>query len=146
MQFLFMAAERLPLALLGVTQIRLRAQHFSLLVVIAHDHAQVRQNCLLDSTCEAAVEADQTILAAQVEDAITAAFSSLVDEQSTLVQEPCQSSPGLTLLQRVSCKAVDVTINLSRQQVCVARCSSTAHGLDSCGFSRLQCLAVAITD
>jgi hypothetical protein len=64
--------------------------------------AQVRQNCLLDSTPEAAVEADQTILAAQVDDAITAAFSSLVDEQSSLVQEPSQTSPGLTLLQHVS--------------------------------------------
>lgn len=63
---------------------------------------QVRQNSFLESSPGAAAEADQAILAAQVEDAISAAFSSLVDDQSCLMQEPCQQSPPLTLLQHVS--------------------------------------------
>lgn len=62
---------------------------------------QVRQNCLLESSPEAAAEADQAILAAQVQDAISAAFSSLVDDQSCLMKEPCQQSSALTLLQHV---------------------------------------------
>lgn len=64
---------------------------------------QVRQNCMLDSTGpEELAEAEQAILAAQVDSAISDAFSSLVDGTTGLLQEPCQASEGLTLLSHVS--------------------------------------------
>lgn len=63
---------------------------------------QVQLNSLADTLPGAAAEAEQAILQAQVEGAISAAFSSLVDEQSCFMQEPCQQPGGLSLLQHVS--------------------------------------------
>lgn len=51
---------------------------------------------------ESAAEAEQAVLAAQVDDAITAAFSSLVEEQTVLLDEQCAKAPALTVLAHVS--------------------------------------------
>lgn len=63
---------------------------------------QVCQNFMLDSDPEAAAEAEQAMLAAQVEDAISTAFSSLLDTESCLLEDARPEQPALTLLQHVS--------------------------------------------
>lgn len=78
---------------------------------------QVRQNCMLDSAPEALAEAEQAILAAQIDSAISSAFSSLVDEHTGLVQEPSQGSDGLTLLSHVSCDTSAVLANAPRGRI-----------------------------
>jgi len=63
---------------------------------------QVCQNSIMDSNPEAAAEAEQAMLAAQVEDAISTAFSSLLDTGSCLLEDARPEQPTLTLLQHVS--------------------------------------------
>lgn len=75
-------------------------------IALFHTHyLQVCQNCLSDAAPAgaAAKEVQQAVVAAQVEDAISAAFSSLlVDQESCLLQGPCVEPAGLTMLQHVS--------------------------------------------
>jgi hypothetical protein len=84
---------------------------------------------MLNSAPEALAEAEQAILAAQIDSAISSAFSSLVDEHTDLVQEPSQGSDGLTLLSHVSYDTLAVLTEYSMWQDPPAHhsCCSTTH-------------------
>lgn len=95
---------------------------------------QVQLNSLADTLPGAAAEAEQAILQAQVEGAISAAFSSLVDEQSCFMQEACQQPGGLTLLQHVSAGKEHASLVRTHVSVIAVRvcCCAPKTGVHVC--------------